>query len=153
MAKKILFDMDGTIADLYNTKDWLTLLLNETEGLFRNLPVMHDQSRLKDTVENLIRQGFEIEVVTWTPKNVSRQYINTVEQEKKDWIQEHFPMIEKVHCLDYGTPKQKAGFKKVKQLILVDDNKEVNALWDTPKQRKSILADENLIESLQALLI
>ena len=40
MARKILFDLDGTVADLYGTENWLELLLNETKGLFRNLKVM-----------------------------------------------------------------------------------------------------------------
>ena len=152
MARKILFDLDGTVADLYGTENWLELLLNETKGLFRNLKVMHDKSRLNSIVDQLIENGDTIEVVTWTPKNVSREYINIVEQEKKEWVKEHLPQIEKIHCLDYGTPKQKANFQKVKKLILVDDNSEVNKMWDTPKQRKSILADENLLNNLQALL-
>ena len=152
MARKILFDLDGTVADLYGTENWLELLLNETKGLFRNLKVMHDKTRLNSIVEQLIKNGDTVEVVTWTPKNVSREYINIVEQEKREWVNEHLPQIEKIHCLDYGTPKQKANFKKVKNLILVDDNSEVNQMWDTPTQRKSILADENLLNNLQALL-
>lgn len=152
MARKILFDLDGTVADLYGTDNWLDLLLSETKGLFRNLKVMHDKSRLNAIVDKLLENGDTVEVVTWTPKNVSREYINIVEQEKIEWVNEHLPQIEKIHCLDYGTPKQKANFKKVKNLILVDDNIEVNQMWDTPKQRKSILADKNLLDNLQALL-
>ena len=151
MAKKIFFDMDGTIADLYNEENWLTRLQNEEKGLFRNLKPMHDKNRLTKIINDLIELGFEIEVITWTPKNVSQDYIKIVEKEKREWIQEHFPIIKNIHCLDYGVPKQKAKYKKAKLEILVDDNLEVVKMWNTPKQRKSIIANHNLIANLQAL--
>lgn len=151
MAKKIFFDMDGTIADLYNEENWLTRLQNEKKGLFRNLKPMHDKDKLTKIFNDLVELGFEIEVITWTPKNVSQDYIGIVEKEKKEWIQEHFPIIKNIHCLGYGVPKQKAKYKKAKLEILVDDNLEVVKMWDTPKQRKSIIANHNLIANLQAL--
>lgn len=151
MTKKIFFDMDGTIADLYNTNNWLDLLLNETAGLFRNLKVMHDKRKLQNIIKRLQDIGYEVEVITWTPKDVSEDYIKIVEQEKKDWIEEHFPMIEVVHCVRYGVPKQKAGYKFSKLQILVDDNEEVLKTWETPKQRKTIVADNNLVSKLEAL--
>lgn len=151
MAKKIFFDMDGTIADLYNEENWLSRLQNEQKGLFRNLKPIHDKDKLTKIFNDLVELGFEIEVITWTPKNVSQDYIEIVEQEKKEWIQEHFPIIKNIHCLNYGIPKQKAKYKKAKLEILVDDNLEVVEMWNTPKQRKSIIANHNLIANLQAL--
>ena len=46
-------------------------------------------------------------------------------------------MIKDIYCLGYGIPKQKAGYKKSKLDILVDDNEEVLKLWETPIQRKN----------------
>jgi 5'(3')-deoxyribonucleotidase len=151
MAKKIFFDMDGTIADLYNEENWLSRLQNEQKGLFRNLKLMHDKNKLTKVFNDLIELGFEIEVITWTPKNASQDYVKIVEEEKKEWIQEHFPIIKNIHCLAYGVPKQKAKYKKAKLEILVDDNLEVVEMWNTPKQRKSIIANHNLIANLQTL--
>ena len=37
-------------------------------------------------------------------------------------------------------------------MILVDDNEDVLKTWETPKQRKIIKADNNLINKLQALV-
>lgn len=151
MTKKIYFDMDGTIADLYNAENWLEMLLAETKGLFRNLKTMHDKTQTTKAIERLIGLGYEVEIITWTPKNVSNDYIKIVEQEKKEWIAENFPMIEKIHCLGYGVPKQNAVKTREKIQILVDDNLEVNEMWETPKRRKSIMADENLISKLQLI--
>ena len=152
MTKKIFFDMDGTIADLYGQEKWLEQLLSETVGLFRNLPTMHNKKELADTLQMLKNTGFELEVITWTPKNVSSEYEKIVAQEKAEWVAEHFPQISKIHALRYGTPKQKANYTKAKTEILVDDNEEVLKIWETPKQRKYIKADNNLIKNLQALI-
>ena len=144
--------MDGTIADLYSENDWLEKLLSETKGLFRNLKIMHDKNRLLDIIAELQKNGDTVGIITWTPKNVSREYIEIVKSEKIAWVKEFLPMINEIHVLDYGTPKQKANFIKSKEIILVDDNEEVLEMWETPKQRKTIKADENLIEKLQALV-
>lgn len=151
MTKKIFFDMDGTIADLYNEENWLPRLQSESKGLFRNLKPMHDKDKLTKVLNDLIELGFEIEVITWTPKNVSQDYVKIVEEEKREWIEENFPIIKNIHCLAYGIPKQKANYKKSKLEILVDDNLEVVEKWNTPKQRKSIIANQNLITNLQSL--
>lgn len=151
MTKRIYFDLDGTLADLYNEKNWLEKLIGEKRNLFRNLKTMHDKNKIINALSQLSAKGYEISVITWTPKNVSDEYIKIVEKEKIEWIKEHFPIITDVHCLAYGTPKQKAKIKKAKEMILVDDNLEVIQNWNTPKQRKSILADENLIDNLLAL--
>lgn len=152
MTKRIYFDLDGTIADLYNEENWLEKLLGEKRNLFRNLKTMHDKNKIVNVLSQLSAKGYEISVITWTPKNVSDDYIKIVEKEKIEWIKEHFPIITDVHCLAYGTPKQNAKIKKAKEMILIDDNLEVVEMWNTPKQRKSILADENLIENLLALV-
>lgn len=151
MTKKLFFDMDGTIADLYGTENWLEMLLAETKNLFRNLKVMHDKEKLTKAIKDLQAKGFEIGVITWTPKEVSEEYIGIVAEEKRNWIAEHFPMITEIHCLGYGVPKQNAPIKKSGLMILADDNTEVNEMWDTSIQRKSILADGNLIDKLNLL--
>jgi 5'(3')-deoxyribonucleotidase len=151
MRKKIIFDMDGTIADLYGEEKWLCRLLNEEVGLFENLKPMHDKTKLTEILNKLSALGFELEIRTWTPKNVSPEYVKKVEQEKREWTRKNFPMIENIYCLPYGTPKQRLNLKKAKLEILVDDNEKILKMWETPKQRKTIKADSELIEKLQAL--
>ena len=152
MRKTIYFDMDGTIADLYQANDWLERLLAEEEGLFLDLEPMHDKEELTEILNRLKDSNYGLEVITWTPKDVSREYVKTVEQEKRAWMKRHFPMIEKIICLEYGTPKQEGLKTRENQQILVDDNLEVVGMWDTPKRRKSIVADEDLLQKLRLLL-
>ena len=151
MAKTIYFDLDGTLFDLYGEENWLEKLLSETKGLFQNLKTIFPKEEIHNVLNLLKENGYQLEVITWTPKNVSEKYIQIVEKEKELSLKE-FHQFSKIHYLRYGTPKQKALIKRTKEMILVDDNLEVIQNWDTPKQRKSILADENLIENLLALV-
>ena len=36
------FDLDGTLADLYNSENWLENLENEKSGVFLKLPLLLD---------------------------------------------------------------------------------------------------------------
>lgn len=44
--KKIYFDMDGTVADLYGEKNWLDNLRKEVCGSFINLRPLVDMTEL-----------------------------------------------------------------------------------------------------------
>ena len=152
MRKTLYFDMDGTIADLYGQENWLNDLLAEKRGLFRNLRIMHDKAELVNALETLRNLGFNLEIITWTPKNVSQEYVEIVENEKIAWVNENLPYFEKITCLPYGTPKQKALSTRENLQILVDDNLEVVEMWNTPQRRRSIVANENLVQNLMALV-
>lgn len=151
MAKTIYFDLDGTIFDLYNEENWLDRLLGETKGLFQNLKTMFPKDEIHHVLNLLKQNGYDLQVITWTPKNVSDDYIKQVEKEKLISLKE-FPQFTQIHCLAYGTPKQNAKIRKTKEMILVDDNLEVAEMWNSPIQRKSIIADENMLEKLLALV-
>lgn len=152
MTKKLMLDMDGTLADLYNEINWLPRLRNEEIGLFANLKPIYNMEILNDIFEEFIKFGWEIEVITWLPMNVTETYEEIVKNEKIEWINKNLPYITNIHTLKYGTPKQNANYKKANLEILIDDNKEIIETWITPKQRKYIVADENLIEELVNLL-
>lgn len=144
MATKIFFDMDGTIANLYQKAGWLEAIMNEEEGLFASLKPMFTAEEITSMtayVAELERdQRVELEVITWTPMNASDNYCQIVAKEKREWLENYFPGIfSQVHVLPYGTPKQFIGTKRTNRMILVDDNAEVLAMWESPKIRKSIL--------------
>ena len=141
MRKTIYFDMDGTIADLYRANDWLERLLAEEKGLFLDLEPMHDKEELTEILNRLKDSNYGLEVITWTPKDVSNEYVKTVEQEKRAWMKRHFPMIEKIMCLEYGTPKQELG-----RGILFDDEKQNRINW-----KDKAYDERNILETLGAI--
>lgn len=152
MTKALYLDMDGTIADLYNEADWLTKIRNEVPNLFRNLKPLYELNRLHNLFNLLMDDGWNIEVITWTPMGATEDYHNLVATEKAEWIAEYLPMITKVHALKYGEPKQKAIIKRAMLEVLADDNTEVRKVWETPKRRKTIDADGDLLEEIANFL-
>ena len=155
---KIFFDMDGTIADLYGHEGWLEKIVNEEEGLFRNLRTIYDPLQLMEIKVLDTDLPLQMEIITWTPMNASPEYCQKVENEKREWALEKFgDVFSQVNVLPYGVPKQYAETKKSQLMILVDDNPEVLAMWETGKQRKGILrtpdltADE-LLEKIENLV-
>lgn len=158
MATKIFFDMDGTIANLYQKKGWFEAILNEEKGLFSSLEPMftaEEISRITAYLAEMEKDNrVELEVITWTPMNASDNYCQIVAEEKREWLENYFPgFFSQIHILPYGVPKQYAFTKRCQNMILVDDNAEVLAMWETPKIRKGLLrtptmtADE-LLEKL-----
>ena len=50
--------------------------------------------------------------------------------------------IAAIHAVPYGTPKHKVLKECSRAMILIDDNEEVGAAWETPKQRKHVLPQD-----------
>lgn len=136
--KKLFFDMDGTVADLYGREGWLESLQLEESGMFLNLKPLFNPRTFSTICQKLISQGWSIGIITWLPLNASIQYMEVVAKEKWLWAMRFMPYISEFHTLPYGTPKQYASFQKAQQMVLVDDNYEVCEMWNTPTQRQSI---------------
>lgn len=60
---KILFDLDGTLANLYGRKDWLDKLRAE-KPIYEELEPLVDMEELNCIAEKLITVGVEFCVVT-----------------------------------------------------------------------------------------
>lgn len=152
MTKKIYFDMDGTIADLYSREGWLDSIINEEVGLFKDLQPMYPAWQFKEICDRLMQEGWEIGVITWTPMNATREYEEQVAREKTYWLNNYASFIKDIVCQPYGQPKQYAIRQRKTQMILVDDNNEVRKMWETKIQRKTIDATKNIIDELEKLL-
>lgn len=152
MTKKIYFDMDGTVYDLYGMKNWLEMLQNEENGAFTFGEPLVDTCELHNTCMCLIAKGYQIGIITWLPMGASAEYMEVCTKEKREWAKEFMPYISEFYAQEYGTPKQYAPIKRAKEMILVDDNKEVRKMWETEKQRKTIDANLDIIKELKKLL-
>ena len=108
--------------------------------------------KLQTVCEALIDKGFEIGVITWLAKNGSKRFNRNTAETKKLWVKNNMPYVTRFTAQEYGTPKQKALDKSIKFAVLVDDNKEVREMWNTPKQRKSIDANLDIITKLWELV-
>lgn len=67
MTKVIYFDMDGTVADLYGSDNWLENLREERVGAFVNLAPMVNMEELRKVCMELMAQGWRFGIITWLP--------------------------------------------------------------------------------------
>ena len=125
----ILFDLDGTLGNLYGRKNWL--------------------EELNAIAYKLKSIGIEFGVVTWLAMGASENYEFITSMEKYRWCKKHIPFITEFECQPYGTPKQ-TNYRN-RQCILIDDNAEVRASFETPHRRKTFDAHKDICEFLTKL--
>ena len=129
IEKAIYFDMDGTLADLYNVKDWLIQLQAEEAAPYRAaLPLLKLQP-LARRLNQLRKEGYKIGIVSWTSKKASNKYINEIKKAKLDWLSIHLKSVQwdEVHIIEYGTPKETVV--NYPNGILFDDEEENRNNW------------------------
>lgn len=152
MKRMICFDMDGTIADLYNVPNWLDSLHNEDASPYENATPMWDMDKLNATLNLLRLAGWEIRVITWLSKDSSERYKEQVRDAKLAWLEKWGFKADHFHAVQYGATKADSVRRAVGsgEAILIDDNEKVRAGWHlgtTIDPQK-----ENLIEKLENLL-
>ena len=143
MERKIYFDMDGTIADLYGVENWLEMLINEDVTPYRVARPLIRMQSLARMLNRLQREGYEIGIVSWLSKNGSEAYGKAVAEAKREWLAKHLASVKFDHIdiIAYGTPKQNG-----RNGILFDDEEPNRNNWN------GIAYDaNNIIEILRAL--
>lgn len=145
---KILFDLDGTLANLYGRKDWLEKLRAEVP-IYEELEPLVDMVELNHIARKLVELGVTFGVVTWLSMGASEMYEFVTSMEKYRWCKKYIPFIEEFECQPYGTPKQ-TNYRNTK-CILIDDNAEVRAEFETKHRRKTFDANDDICAFLTEL--
>ena len=149
-VKVLVFDMDGTIADLYGVNGWLEDLRNENVRPYLMAKPMYDMDILNTILQMLKAQGWRIAVTTWLAKESTEYYKALVRQAKIEWLDiQEFPYDE-IHLVQYGTTKANCTRKLGGYQVLVDDNEQVRNGWHLGD---TINANENILEKLVDLLL
>ena len=149
MNKTIVFDMDGTIADLYGVEDWLSALRNEDVRPYVEAKPMYNMLVLNELLKILKDCGWKVVVTTWLSKGSSKAYDALVREAKIEWLARYDFPYDEIHLVKYGTTKANCtrhigGFQ-----VLVDDNEQVRKGWNLGD---TINANENIINALIELL-
>lgn len=153
--KYLIFDMDGTIADLYGDPNWLKKIENEDETVFLNAKPIYNMVILNALIDQLKANDYRIIVNTWLPMGATKQYKLNVAKQKKAWLKKHNFPADEIHCIAYGTNKAYATRNKAITQILVDDNKTVREKfinYKNAKDNKAINARKNILVELKKLL-
>lgn len=127
MIKEIWFDMDGTIADLYGVEGWLDDIKNERADAYKNARPLVNLQVLARLLNRLLRQGYEVGIVSWTARDSSEEYAEIVEEAKRQWLSKHLASVHFSHIdiIAYGTPKQIG-----RNGILFDDEEKNRTSWN-----------------------
>lgn len=129
MNRSINWDMDGTIASLYDVPDWLSKLRAEDPSPYLDAEPMWDMKKLNEILEKLREAGWEINVITWLSMNSSEEYKDAVREAKKAWLQKWGFVYDHFHGVQYGATKADSVRERTDYGILIDDNAKVRNGW------------------------
>ena len=149
MTKMLVFDMDGTIADLYGVENWLTDLEAEKTRPYEIAKPLCNMTELIEVLNILRSNNWKIAITTWLSKNGSKEYNKKTAYAKKIWLAKYNFPYDEIHCVKYGTTKANCTRKKADYQILIDDNEKILTNWHLGD---TIKASENLIENLKELI-
>lgn len=148
-TKVIVFDMDGTIADLYSVEGWLPMLRAENPTPYEIAKPMYNMSELIEILNELKKIGYIIAITSWLSMGASKEYDNAVRVAKRNWLDDFQFPYDEIHLVKYGTTKANCTRHLGGYQILVDDNEKVRNGWHLGG---TINANENIIEQLKMLL-
>lgn len=149
-TKVLVFDMDGTIANLYGVNGWLEDLRSYNPRPYIVAEPMYDMEVLVTVLSLLKLKGWKIAVTSWLSKESTKEYDDMVRKAKKEWLTKYQFPVDEIHLVKYGTTKANCTRKLGGYQILVDDNAEVRKGWHLGD---TINANENILEKLVDLLL
>lgn len=149
MTGCLVFDMDGTIADLYGVEGWLSDLQSENPRPYEEAAPMYNMDTLCSILGLLRYMGWRVVVTSWLAKGASAAYDEAVRIAKREWLAKYNFPYDEIHLVKYGTTKADCTRKKGGYQILFDDNQKVREGWHLGK---AVDANQNIIDELLSLL-
>ena len=133
MIKEIVFDMDGTIADLYGVENWLPKLRAYDPTPYQTAEPLVDMAELACLLRSLKNCGINVAVITWLSKEPNKQYDDEVRKAKRAWLKSYGFPFDTLRCVAYGTPKHKIEAARLaadEEALIFDDDARVRRDWD-----------------------
>lgn len=149
MMKMLVFDMDGTIANLYGVNGWLDDLKAEKTRPYDEAEPLYNMIELVELLNKLRSLGWLICVTTWLAKDATKEYNKAVTEAKKAWLAKYDFPYDEIHCVKYGTTKANCTRRKGGFQILIDDNKKVRDGWTLGT---TVNAEYDITKFLKALV-
>lgn len=143
---RILFDMDGTLANLYGVDNWLNYLTNSNTYPYEKACPLVNMQLLARLLNRLQKNGYEIGIISWLAKNSTKDYVTRVTNAKKKWLETHLKSVQWdfIEIVPYGTNKNLV-YKNTND-ILFDDEIGNRTAWN------GVAYDaNNIIEILKTL--
>lgn len=150
VEKTLVFDMDGTIADLYGVDGWHDMLRSGDATPYRIAHPLYDMEMLNAILEIFRSYGWRIVVTTWLAMGASPEYDALVREAKRAWLEEMGFIYDEIHLVKYGTTKANCTRHHGGFQVLIDDNEKIRDGWTLGE---AIDPTENLFVKLFNLLV
>ena len=155
-VRMIVWDMDGTVADLYGVDGWLEMLRAENPLPYEIAEPISDMERLVNVIRALQDFGIEQRIVTWLSMDSSEEYKTETRRAKREWLEQFDFPYDHFHGVQYGATKADSVRKFLaddETAILIDDSVKVRKGWHLgetvdPTEINVIDFLETLLESL-----
>ena len=129
MSKILVFDMDGTIANLYGVNNWLDDLIAKNERPYAVAEPMYDMDTLTFVLDALKGLGWKIAVTSWLAKNSNDEYDERVKKAKIEWLKKYEFPYDILNIVPYGTDKSSVTAIYGGYQILLDDEENNLKNW------------------------
>ena len=139
MKRKIWFDMDGTIADLYGVENWLDMLCASNPTPYKLAKPLVNMSKLARKLNQLQRAGYQIGIISWLSKNSTTAYDEAVTAAKKWWLKKHLASVhfDAINIVSYGVNK----WEVCGTGILFDDEDKNRDTWQGEAYHPEMMMD------------
>lgn len=129
MKRWVFFDMDNTLAALYDIPNWLSMLRAYDPAPYAEAEVMLNMNLLARYLNRLQEAGYQIGIISWLSKCPTPEYDEAVTTAKLAWLKKHLRSVnwDAIRIVSYGTPK--STFKESEFDILFDDEKRNRDEW------------------------
>lgn len=149
-TKVLVFDMDGTIADLYGVENWLPKLRAYDPTPYATATPLFDMVELVATLKELQKIGYIIAITSWLSLDATNEYNKAVRKAKKEWLENYNFPYDEIHLVKYGTTKANCTRHLGGTQILFDDSEVVRNGWSLGAVVNP--TETNIIDYLKALL-
>ena len=102
--KVAIFDMDGTLANLYAVEGWLEMLEAEDVTPYLVAETMLNMQALAHRLNTLQRKGYRLGIISWLALGGSADYGDAVTAAKQRWLQQHLGSVQwdEIHIVPFG---------------------------------------------------
>lgn len=153
-VKMLVFDMDGTVADLYGVENWLEMLRSENPLPYIVAKPMWDMEILADLLNEFRAQGGIVAVVSWLSMGSSQQYKEMVRLAKREWLESVGFPADYIHLVQYGATKANSVRKRLAgggSAVLFDDSEQVRRGWTLGETIDP--TEQDILEVIRGLLV
>ena len=150
----IYFDMDGTIADLYGSPQWLADLEAHNPRPYAIAKPMHHMSSLARQINTLTANGINMGIISWLSKTGTPQFNTAVTEVKRKWLKTHLASVcfNDIAIIEYGIPKSTANTQTEGICILFDDEEKNRIEWENARSNNLAFAPNEINKVLKNIL-